>query len=567
MAGVWKRDGTVAVTNGSKKVTGTGTTFADAKNGVAKGHLFCMTTGATVDLYEVDYVVSNTELHLVQAFRGTTGTGKAYEIITTFSDSIPEFARKLNASLSYYQSQSDMVQQLFTSDAAEITVTAPDGTTHKLIPWKRVTSEGEGQAARAKIEADKAAVSASAAASAVLAARLPVPDVSIPFTTDGQLLHGKGTPVLVGTTPVAQLVSYERLGSQTMLDKSGRLVTVPAGEMPIEQQGLAIFDQSVNLAAPSINWEASANAAAPWVHGAKDEFGWISVSGSGDPSKTIGSYKDFSVPTTDNPHTFSLDILKVSGLNVKLRSYGTATGTTVDIVITETAVSGYGASDVYDMGHYWRVELTRTFTGANRLFRILPFGSDAGSAGTMSYRRVQLEAKPFATPYIENATSAQTARPATTRCNIPWHGNLQPISDNQQLTIALEFDVAGLPSSGSYQTLFTQGGGSAQNVKVQIENGGFARFYRGASPSHQFSVVPRRRYRICFRVNRNVCDLFVDGVKSGSTVTATAAISGLNDVMRIGYALTPGSTINGHLRSIAIWNTPLTDIQCQVASS
>ncbi|WP_421345942.1 hypothetical protein [Aeromonas veronii] len=166
MAGVWKRDGTVAVTNSSKKVTGTGTTFADAKNGVAKGHLFCMTTGATVDLYEVDYVVSNTELHLVQAFRGTTGTGKAYEIITTFSDSIPEFARKLNASLSYYQSQSDMVQQLFTSDAAEITVTAPDGTTHKLIPWKRVTSEGEGQAARAKVEADRSKTEADRAAAA-----------------------------------------------------------------------------------------------------------------------------------------------------------------------------------------------------------------------------------------------------------------------------------------------------------------------------------------------------------------------------------------------------------------
>ena len=62
MAGVWKRDGTVAVTNGSKKVTGTGTTFADTKNGVAKGHLFCITSGTSVDFYEVDYVVSNTEL-------------------------------------------------------------------------------------------------------------------------------------------------------------------------------------------------------------------------------------------------------------------------------------------------------------------------------------------------------------------------------------------------------------------------------------------------------------------------------------------------------------------------
>lgn len=566
MAGVWKRDGTVAVTNGSKKVTGTGTTFADAKNGVAKGHLFCMTTGTTVDLYEVDYVVSNTELHLVQAFRGTTGTGKAYEIITTFSDSIPEFARKLNSSLAYYQSQSDMVQQLFTSDAAEITVTAPDGTTHELIPWKRVTSEGEGQAARAKIEADKAAVSASAAASAVLAARLPVPDVSIPFTTDGQLLHGKGTPVLVGTTPVAQLVSYERLGSQTMLDKSGRLVTVPAGEMAIEQQGLAIFDQSVNLAGPSINWAASANAAAPWAHSAKDEFGWISVSGSGDPSKAEGSFKDFSVPTAGSPHTLSLDILKTAGLNVKLRTYGHESNG-VDITITETAVSGSEVSDVYDMGHYWRVELTRTFTGTTRLFRIYPFGPNIGSAGAMSYRRVQLESKPFATPYIENETSAKTARPATTRCDIPWRGNMLPISDTQQLTIALEFDTAGMPLSGVYHTLFTQGGGVGQHVQGRIENGAFLRFYRGAPPTHQVSVVSRRRYRICFRVNRNVCDLFIDGVKSGSTITSSPTTPGINDVLRLGHGASPDRTINGHLRSIAIWNAPLTDIQCQAASS
>lgn len=155
MAGVWKRDGTVAVTNGNKKVTGTGTTFADTKNGVAKGHLFCITSGTSVDFYEVDYVVSNTELYLVQAYRGVTATGKAYEIITTFSDSVPEFARRLTATLSAYQQQSDAFQALLTSTATTVEVTAPDGTKQTLIPWKRVTSEGEGQAARAKTEADR----------------------------------------------------------------------------------------------------------------------------------------------------------------------------------------------------------------------------------------------------------------------------------------------------------------------------------------------------------------------------------------------------------------------------
>ncbi len=167
MAGVWKRDGTVAVTNGNKKVTGTGTTFADTKNGVAKGHLFCITSGTSVDFYEVDYVVSNTELYLVQSYRGSTATGKAYEIITTFSDSIPEFARRLNATLGAYQQQSDAFQALLTSDAATIEVTAPDGTKHTMIPWKRVTSEGEGQTARAKVEADRAKTEADRAASAV----------------------------------------------------------------------------------------------------------------------------------------------------------------------------------------------------------------------------------------------------------------------------------------------------------------------------------------------------------------------------------------------------------------
>ena len=166
MAGVWKRDGMVAVTNGNKKVTGTGTTFADTKNGVAKGHLFCITSGTSVDFYEVDYVVSNTELYLVQSYRGTTATGKAYEIITTFSDSIPEFARRLNATLGAYQQQSDAFQALLTSDAATIEVTAPDGTKHTMIPWKRVTSEGEGQTARAKVEANRAKTEADRAAAA-----------------------------------------------------------------------------------------------------------------------------------------------------------------------------------------------------------------------------------------------------------------------------------------------------------------------------------------------------------------------------------------------------------------
>ncbi|MCH7369907.1 LamG domain-containing protein [Aeromonas sp. MR16] len=566
MAGVWKRDGTVAVTNGSKKVTGTGTTFADTKNGVAKGHLFCITSGTSVDFYEVDYAVSNTELYLVQAYRGVTATGKAYEIITTFSDSVPEFARRLTATLSAYQQQSDAFQALLTSNAATIEVTAPDGTKQTLIPWKRVTSEGEGQATRAKAEADKAAASAAAAAAAVLAARLPTPDVSIPFTTDGRMTHGKGAPVLVGTTPVAQLVTYERLGSQTMIDKSGRLVTVPAGEMAIEQQGLAIFDQSVNLFAPSISWAASAASAAPWTHGAADAAGWVTVSGAGNTGATEGSYKDAGVLVKDIPHTFSMDVLKTPGLNLRLRSYGATTN--IDVSLTETTATGSYASEVVtDMGSYWRIEGTRTFVNdTTRMFRFYPFGTNVGATGSMTYRRVQLEAKPFATPYIENATSAQTTRPATTRCEVPWPGNLLPITANQKFTMSCEFDIAGL--ADAYQAIISAQQGQGSNLLVRVDSvAAFLCIYRASSRAKQYTVTGRRTYKFCYRQSGNACDLFVDGVIIGTSTVVAPLTEGLPLLLAIGVSSTPNRTLNGHLRNINIWNSPLTDAQCVAASS
>ncbi|WP_368203144.1 hypothetical protein [Aeromonas sp. R5-1] len=563
MAGLWQRTGNVTVTNGSKTITGFGTKWKTGTLPIQKGHTFYGPDNAA---YEVDTVVSDTEILLVDTYRGGTMANQPYRIDITRTSTISQFAADLASLVAKYRTWFDGMMTWLTG-SGDVAILNPDTGANVTIPsWKKVASEGEGQATRAKAEADKAAASAAAAAAAVLAARLPTPDVSIPFTTDGRMTHGKGAPVLVGTTPVAQLVTYERLGSQTMIDKSGRLVTVPAGEMAIEQQGLAIFDQSVNLAAPSINWPASALAAAAWTHGAVDAAGWITVSGAGDPSKSEGSYRDFSVPTTGTPHTFSLDILKTVGLNVTLRTFGHESSG-VDVTITEAAVSGPSAAEVVDMGAFWRVELTRTFTNTTRMFRIYPFGSNVGSTGSMTYRRVQLEAKPFATPYIENATSAQTTRPATTRCDIPWPGNMHPLTDWQELTIAVEFDTVGLPVSPSSHSIFYSGGGGVGNFMQRIDAPGTWRAFRGPGVAHSFPVLPRRRYRVCYRINRNVCDLFVDGAKVGSTITASPNAPGMPVLLRLGYAITPDSCLNGHLRNINIWNSSLTDIQCQAASS
>ena len=564
MAGLWQRTGNVTVTNGSKTITGFGTKWKTGTLPIQKGHTFYGPDNAA---YEVDTVVSDESILLVDTYRGGTLANQAYRIDITRTSTISQFAADLASLVGKYRTWFDGMMTWLTG-SGDVSILNPDTGANTTIPsWKKVASEGEGQATRAKAEADKAAASAAAAAGAVLAARLPTPDVSIPFTTDGRMTHGKGAPVLVGTTPVAQLVTYERRGSQTMIDKSGRLVTVPAGEMAIEQQGLAIFGQSVNLFAPSINWAASANAAAAWTHGAVDASGWIAVNGAGDPSKVEGSYKDASVLVKDIPHTFSMDVRKTPGLNLRLRAYGA--NLALDVALTDTTVSGADAAEVVtDMGSYWRVEVTRTFVSdTTRIFRFYPFGTSVGSTGSMSYRRVQLEAKPFATPYIENATSAQTTRPATTRCDLPWLGNMQPLTDWQELTISFEFDIAGLPGAGVSQYVFVNDGGIGGHFMARIESNGRLRFYRSAGATHQPTLVPRRRYKMCYRINRNACDLFINGVRVGGSITASPVTPGLNDMLRLGYASSPDQCLNGHLRIIDIWNAALTDTQCVAASS
>ncbi|NLR36855.1 phage head spike fiber domain-containing protein [Aeromonas hydrophila] len=398
MAGLWKRDGTVAVTSGSKKVTGTGTTFADAKNGVAKGHLFCMTTGATVDLYEVDYVVSNTELFLVQAFRGVTGTGKAYEVITTFSDSIPEFARKLNASLSYYQGQSDMVQQLFTSDAAEITVTAPDGTTHKLVPWKRVTSDGEGQAARAKVEADRSkteadrsGTEADRAAGIVAAAALPLPDVWAPLSDSLRLITGYGRDVLVGSDVVARMVNFSRSTTATYIGKDGQLKTAAANEPRFEKEGILVEGQSTNI------W---------WTQGAGLSVVNSPIEQITLPTGVVGSAYKITPNTTDFSYVRTSYGLQ-SGVHT-LSCFAKRADGSLDMPIIYAGQGG--ALSIKMVGKYlgngwWRMECQLTNPIGNTGFG---FAATAIDTIPVHICFFQFEALPFASSYIPTNGAAAT---------------------------------------------------------------------------------------------------------------------------------------------------------------
>ncbi|MBM0416298.1 phage head spike fiber domain-containing protein [Aeromonas veronii] len=249
MAGIWYRAGTVAVTSGSTKVVGNGTTWRSGVYKPDKGHIFWGPDGRA---YEVDYVESDTVLYLVTAYAGGSATGQAYSIVISITGQVPAFSRELSAFVAYHQGQMDGWQQLLTG-TGDVTLTAPDGTKLTTPSWDKVMNAGYGvvaqaaaQAAIATSEAEKASASASAAAGAVEAAALPLPDLWAPLSNSLRLISGYGREIVVGDAVVASLANFSRQTSATSEIADGVLQRLKANAPAFGLGGLALEGQSTN---------------------------------------------------------------------------------------------------------------------------------------------------------------------------------------------------------------------------------------------------------------------------------------------------------------------------------
>lgn len=133
----WYRTGTVAVTNGSKTVTGVGTLFTTAVNVGDAFALVDANLNPTGAWYEVDVVVSNTELTLKQSYAGTTGSNNQYSVFNLVGNmTTPSFAQRLAAFFASFQALID--KPTVTPTAASI----PLGDTNGKIDsgWVSDTS-------------------------------------------------------------------------------------------------------------------------------------------------------------------------------------------------------------------------------------------------------------------------------------------------------------------------------------------------------------------------------------------------------------------------------------------
>jgi hypothetical protein len=525
---------------------------------VAKGHLFCITSGTSVDFYEVDYVVSNTELYLVQAYRGVTATGKAYEIITTFSDSVPEFARRLTATLSAYQQQSDAFQALLTSTATTVEVTAPDGTKQTLIPWKRVTSEGEGQAARAKTEADKAAASAALAGDIVAASALPLPDVWAPLSDSLRLITGNGRDVLVGSDVVARMVNFSRNSTATYIGKDGLLKTAAANEPRFEKEGLLIEGQSTNLvirSADMTQW--------PWVgtntgtgvlpivtgnyavapDGSQSATRLILNKGAGTTGADDSTMRCLLNTTVGSTYTLSVWLKSTDGVSQQKVSLSFNGDSPTSITVT---------------GEWRRHQITMlSATDTNRTPRLqLRGGFATADTADILVWGWQQENLPFASSYIPTNGAAVTR--AGDIVTIPWEMNINPSA----VTVAMNYDLLGL---GAFNQQIIEYSESVNpRYMVQMTPSGVLQSFAAAAPL-SISAAPysaRSTFAAATAPSRHAVK--VSGRDVVSYITEGAAR--YRPSIPIGSGSVGQDPMFGHLRNLRIWHRTLTDDQLKAVA-
>ncbi len=548
MAGLWLRTGNVTVTNGSKIVTGFGTKWKTGTLPIQKGHTFY---GPDNFAYEVDTVVSDESLTLVEAYRGGTLANQGYRIDITRTSTISQFAADLASLVAKYRAWFDGMMTWLTS-SGDVAILNPDTGANVTIPsWKKVASEGEGQTARAKVEADRAKTEADRAlteadraAGIVAAAALPLPDVWAPLSDSLRLLTGFGRDVLVGSDVVARMVDFSRSTTATYIGKDGLLKTAAVNEPRFEKEGLLIEGQSTNLI-PTSNFPQGLG-------------GWIAPNPSGN-TYAYGSAPDGS--NTAMKAAFSGDGLNqtiaalVVGTSYTFSFYAKNETATPVVVSIKLGSGGNAENITIPANSAWaRYSSTRTFNAGDSVLRWY-----------FTTRNVevwlwgdQLEALPFASSYIPTNGAAVTRGRDVVR--LPWARNVS----EREITVALNYDVSSILLPQQRLIEYSSPVIPRYLFQVVSDNGGEFHTMAGtnalkvANPSTAYgatAVAATTPTRHALKI-------------TGKPITSYVATGplGATSNIDIGAAANGGSPMYGHIRNLRIWHRALTDDQLKAVA-
>ncbi|MBF7978142.1 MULTISPECIES: tail fiber domain-containing protein [Rahnella] len=138
--------GTIALTNNSANVTGTGTAFTtDLK---ANDFIVAIVGGVTYTL-AVKAITSATALTLITPYGGPTATGNAWTAVpnSTMVGITAQIAADVSKAIRGLNLDKANWQQVF-SGTGTITVTLPDGSSYTGPAWSSITTSLAGKAAR-----------------------------------------------------------------------------------------------------------------------------------------------------------------------------------------------------------------------------------------------------------------------------------------------------------------------------------------------------------------------------------------------------------------------------------
>lgn len=203
----WYRTGTVAVTNSSNVVTGTGTSWVD---GAAIGETFL---GPDAQVYEITSIVSGTSLRISPNYKGSTVSAQGYAIMPT-QGYLRDLAAQAAALVNSYQAVRDGAGQ---GKFAAGTATAPslrgvaDENTGVNLPGNDILQLITGGAVRLQMAAD-------GTPTGVFVEKLPVSAAT--QTAINNLAAASVALVNVGSAP-GELPSNQHLGALAFLDSMG----------------------------------------------------------------------------------------------------------------------------------------------------------------------------------------------------------------------------------------------------------------------------------------------------------------------------------------------------------